>query len=334
MYDLAGNLDAPDNLSRLEIELAMIPEFTDSTMIRFMDVAGVHEGLTYIFSKNNMTFKEDGACAGSFNSQGQGPGEWMDEKAMVVNPMNGNWEVLDWSMRVFSYTPEGVFSGCDTLGIKIGSICENGRGWVCSSGPFSDDEITLYYLNSGWEVTDSVKTGFAQEVYIFPNGRAAFSPKFCWTGKEVLYMRGDTIYDITDPKNCLTALGMVDVGSHTKPAEANPTNAGEFMDVWLNPVLEATEDAVMLRYNFAGKSGFRFFDRESGELLGCFTGSIADKEGGLPYEHGGKRYFLQPIGLTHEGWFYFSANEGLMSEMTGEEDVNPGLFRVRVKKGR
>ncbi|MCI9606798.1 MAG: 6-bladed beta-propeller [Muribaculaceae bacterium] len=304
--------------------LACAPEFTDSTMLKSVNLVGVKDNRYYVNSKNLMIFDKDGRCITSFNKVGNGPGEYTNPKALWMNPSTGGWMVNTWPDVVNTYTADGNFIGSDSI-LSTSGLTPLRDGWIATNNCLSGGEIAIYYLDRDFNLTDSVLTGRNHKVIEIPGGRMATHPNISVCGDNAYIEQSDTLYNISYPDKGLVPMAFIDLGSHKMPADMNPMDDYD-RDAYITYFSTVCGNQLLLYYRGSDQLSVLVYDLTDGYLISCLR---SDPDFTIPFVVDGKTVKLSPTNKSDGKNFWFTATEDVMAEFFGTEDVNPALFSVK-----
>lgn len=324
--DIAANVGCADKGSLndfFDVTAVVHPEFTDSSMIQYPGVMGTFGDRIYILDNNRlMTFSmADGRCLSSFDHTGNGPGEYIMLYFCYPSPDNGDWIAFDMrSNRILHYTPEGVHLA--SYPANIGNICPNGNGWAGPEDVPDGANQVVYLYNEKMELTDSIATTIPRH-YLKSN---LFEP---YLGSASL-VAGDTLYCVTDDRRFLPTMAF-NLGQYAKPiyTEDEVDRMIEEMSKYINFNFEGVEGLASIAYKYDKKLTLQLYDTADGSLLYSEICDVSSgySSAGFKLEVDGETVLVGPTGIATDDSLFFMSNPN-----EGDEDVNPTIYRLTVKK--
>ena len=341
-FNFAANYDAPDTenpSSVIDLQMALNPELTDSTLISVMSLRGVIDDTYYIFSGDDMhpgrdmAFDADGRCLVSFSRSGNGPGEYRASRDHWSNAKTKGWMISTHYDGIFNYTFDGTFTGKDSIK-DVDNIYPRPEGWLGVKGTFTQLPTVFYYYDYGWKLIDSIVTPHINNVYPFEfNGHTGYmsdrieiSPSASFD----IYAKNDTVYDISSPAEGIKPIVAINSDGKRRPDNIDPMspNSGDY----LNYRVFMTKNHAMIMCNcYKDRTLLQIYDRRDGKLVFSISNKFTKGRVGLPFEYNGHEYLLYPVNYTTDDRFFLSASSEVMSEITGDEEANPALFSIQIK---
>lgn len=335
VIDLASNVNVADTENTddiLEVKLALNPELTDTTIIGDINLRGIVGDKFYITGEDRMmVFDKDGKCLEAFSRKGNGPGEYGKYAYAQLNPATNGWAAFSLQYpKVYTYTASGEFTGSDTLPVVAAPDYADGR-WIGRSDSQASDTITMYYYNDRFEMTDTVRTPLQYQIFNNNGFRISFGPSISSYGSHATMYWNDTIYNITDPKAGLRPEAAVNLGNRKIPDGMIFGRDPESSE-YISASVHTTAGHYLVWIQYDNKLYAQFYERQSGKLVASLSCPRDDsKPFGVPFSYEGKTVYLEPAFFTTDDAFYFTASDGAMTELTGEEDANPALFSIHIK---
>lgn len=333
----SADIDAPntaDAESVMKMTLALQPEVTDSSLISYMRVAGILDGDFYIGANNLMTFGKNGKCISSFNHVGQGPEEYGEYDSSIFDRFSRRWIMVSSSMLpvLKSYSPSGEYISTDTI-ISSSNLKQIKEGWIATNNGLVSPELTLYYYDRDFNLTDSVNTRFMHRVYSGNNSKTGLQCYLESNGEEAYIIRHDTVFNLTNPKVEPTPVAVVDFSAYTLPEDVDIMKQRDWYEKYVEPDYIFSKDYIMVWYRYDKKIAMRVYDIKNGNLVLALTNPLSKDKPGLEVNYDGRNFYLGSPSYVSGNTFYLTISDSQMSELTGDEDANPALMAVEVASG-
>ncbi len=322
--DLAANVGTPDKGSLndiLELESLIHPELTDSSLLSYGPVHGIHGNRLYIQEDDDHLYTFDatnGKSMSAFSHKGSGPEDW-NLLLFAYPAKNGDWVTYDLrGQKILRYTADGDFVGKYTA--RICNICPDGDGWAAPKEVPDGANQVIYLYDDNFNLTDSIPTHVTRRYMVSNNmepteGRASM----------LIY---DTLYVVNDSHKFAPELAFT-LGEYHCPynteADFDKLIAERHRFIWYEARVES--DIVVVDYRLEKKNTMQIYDRNNGALLYSCTVNpeVTTGVAGFPYEINGKQYGITPMGVTAGGSFFFI----ITPDQFGEEEGNPAILRLR-----
>ncbi|MBD5308561.1 MAG: hypothetical protein HDS15_04715 [Bacteroides sp.] len=330
VIDLGANLGAEntEDISEVfEIADVLCPAVTDSTMLRWPEVGGYDGKNLYLHAEEVMMVFDmsNGDCLYSFNKKGNGPGEYIAPWTAWRTPGSDGWTIRDYrTHRIMSYTADGTFLGAfenDT----ISELMPNGDGWIATNTVGVNKEIVFYLYDQSWQLKDSINSGLT--FYMVDDGQV-YLPMDISVSDDRSFMRDrDTIYSVVDsklvPEVAISAPNMTKrVSTFEEEREQRKSRLYIYRAV-VNP------SYVMVGFTNDGKDYVQIYSRPDGKLV--YSRRSDNENPGLPVTINGKETYGVPVSVAYDSGFFVFVTAERMGELTGDEDSNPAIVRIRMK---
>lgn len=326
-----GIANTVDTASVISLELAMLPEATDSTLLQYPSLAGIIDGNYYIHSKALMIFDDGGKCLMSANRVGQGPEEYGEYARAYANKATGGWVVTAYPFGVKNYTRDAKFISTDFLPAS-NALCQLGEDWAATNNPLTTDTVCIYYYDKHFQLTDTLKTHLKQRTYKVNGGITGLNSHFYSYGKEAFIIRHDTVFSATDPKRGLVPTAIARFGDRMVPEDFDMAAHPNWFDEYIEPQYVFGKDYLLVMYAYERPNNvMQFYDLSTGELVLSLSNIISREKPGFEMDYNGGKIYISPLYKANGNKFYFSASEDQMSALTGQEDPNPGIFTIEIK---
>ena len=336
VIDIETLVDAPDT-GEGRLEMLVNPEVTDSTMLGISNVAGTIGDLLFVSDKGQlMTFDtKSGKCVGAFNRRGGGPGEYPNAIRPYPAADGKGWEVFDLTAdRLLRYDLHGNYLGTiDTLGIERDFPLPEGC-WGGLTPAKEGEEMGLKIFDSNWRLVDSISSGAYNLVAHLGNSTIGMGADVM-TGKNVAviqYNSNDTLYRIDPAKKILKPYAVINPGKYAIPDPRKYSNLDAWEAARRNTIRVGfipSAEQIMLGYMFEDKIHLQIVDLTDGRLL--FSRTVDPRSGGegITMDYDGKEVLTMPLQYSDGDGFYFVILDESMSELTGVEDANPAIVKIR-----
>lgn len=336
VIDIETLVNAPDT-GEGRLEMLVSPEVTDSTMLGQSNVAGVMGDLLYVSDKGQlMTFDtKSGRCVGAFNRRGGGPGEYHPAIRPYPSQDGNGWDVFDLiNDRLLRYDLHGNFLGAvDTLGIER-DFPLPGNCWGGLTSAKEGEEMGLKIFDRNWRLVDSIGSGAYNILARLGNSTVGMGADIM-TGKNVAviqYNFNDTLYNIDPEQRILEPYAVINPGKYAIPDPRKYST----LDAWeadrrhgIRVGFIPSADQMMLGYMFEDKLHLQIVDLADGSLLFSRTVDPRSSSRGFTMDYDGKEVLTMPLQYSDGDGFYFLILDESMSELTGVEDANPAIVKVR-----
>lgn len=336
VINIESLVDAADT-GEGRLEMLVNPEVTDSTMLGQCNVAGTIGNRLFVSDKGQLvTFDtKSGKCIGSFNRRGGGPGEYHNAIRPYPSVDGNGWEVFDLvSDKLLRYDLHGNYLGTiDTLGIERDFPLPGGY-WGGLTSAKEGEELGLKIFDRNWRLVDSIPSGAYNLVAHLGNSTIGIGADIM-TGKDIAviqYNFNDTLYSIAHGEKNLKPYAVIDPGKYAIPDPRKYST----LDAWeadrrntIRVGFIPSADQMMLGYMHENKLHLQIVDLTDGTLL--FSRTVDPSTGGQGFtmDYDGKEVLTMPLQYSDGDGFYFLILDESMSELTGVEDANPAIVKVR-----
>ena len=324
------NTQNPETVANFRIVLH--PEVTDSTLIQYLNLVDIIDGRFYIASNNLMVFGNDGKCVSSFNHVGPGPEEYGQWDGALVDPASGDWIMTPSNMQPIlkRYTQYGAFVEADTI-LPIQNLQSLNDGWIATNNGLRSADVTLYYLDSNFNLIDSMATPFKQRSYPSSGGKTGLQSYVKSNGRQAYIFRNDTVYDITDAHVAPEPVAVVSFGNKIVPNNYDEELPQGWYDKYIEPYYCYGSDYVLVWYKHEGRLAMRVYDFKTGELVLAMSNDVNADAPGLAIDCEGTTLYAGMPMYVKDNTFYFSISDSQMIEFTGDENANPAIFAIEIK---
>ncbi|WP_289733252.1 6-bladed beta-propeller [Paramuribaculum intestinale] len=336
VIDIETLVDAADT-GEGRLEMLIHPEVTDSTMLGISNIAGTVGNRLFVSDKGQLiTFDtKSGRCIGAFNRRGGGPGEYHSAIQPYPSVDGNGWEVFDLiSDKLFRYDLHGNHLGTiDTLGIERDFPLPGGY-WGGLTHAKDGEELSLKIFDRNWRLTDSIPSGAYYLVAHMGNSTVGMGADII-TGKDIALIQhefNDTLYSIVSGEKNLKPYAVIDPGKYAIPDPRKYSN----LDAWeadrrntIRVRFIPSAEQMMLGYMYENKLYLQVVDLTDGTLLFSRTVDPDTRGKGFVMDYDGKEVLTMPIPYSDGDGFYFLILDESMSELTGVEDTNPAIVKVR-----
>lgn len=334
VMDISGNVgvaNTADTAAVMSLSLALVPEATDSTLLKYPSLAGVVDGNYYIFSKSLMVFEPSGKCLVSANRVGPGPEEYQEWSAAKANSLTGGWVVTAYPYGVKTYTRNGQYLTTDTLP-GMDNLCQLGDGWVATNNSLTNDHVTFYYYDNNFHLTDTLATHINHRVYKSDSGSTGLNCQFYSNGKDAFIVRHDTIFNASDPHRGLEPVAIARFSDRMVPEDLDLNAHRNWYEEYIEPTYLFGDDYVMVMYSHeTPNQTIQFYNLATGELVLSLTAKVTRETPGFAMSYNGSTIYLFSAYKAIGNRFYFTASEDQIADLTGIEDPNPAFFYLEIK---
>ena len=336
VIDIESLVDAADT-GEGRLEMLIHPEVTDSTMLGISNIAGTVGNRLFVSDKGQLiTFDtKSGRCLGAFNRRGGGPGEYHSAIQPYPSVDGNGWEVFDLvSDKLLRYDIHGNFIGTiDTLGIDRNYPLPGNR-WGGLTPAKEGEEAVLKIFDSNWHLVDTMPSGVYNTVAHMGNATVSIGVDIITFNDitVIQYNFNDTIYRIDPAKREIKPYAVIDLGKYATPDPRKYSN----LDTWeadrrhsIKMGYVPSKNQILLAYKFEDRLHIQIVDLADGTLLFSRTADLRSGRQGLAMEYDGKEVLTMPLPYSDGDGFYFLILDESMSELTGVEDTNPAIAKVR-----
>lgn len=330
--DIAGNLqcdDTGDIAELLHVDWTLLPELTDSTMLRFPQVVGYDGDEVYLTEKTRMLRYDGrtGECLTSFDNSGEGPGHYLPDLIDAYKvPSNTDWMVYEYnSMMRYIFSANGQYVSETNTGKKV-TILPCGDGWLTLNDRFAATKV-FTRISPDFQVIDSIVTPYP--VHVMKEG-ISHSPLLSVAGKDVIFLEtdapADTLFAIGD-KGGMRPLAAIRLGNLKLPKFESYETYREERSKYLNYNVTVAGNLAVVLYRYADKITGQIYSLTDGRLLFSRT-SDTKEHYGIPIEIDGHTVYGIPMPFNGEESMYLFVRDEFSALLTGDEESNPMIVKL------
>lgn len=326
--DLRENRQVGVADSIFEVIGELHPALTDSTMLEWGEVVGVDGDRLYINDRNMMLFDmADNSSMASFSHKGEGPEEYLAAWYVWKTVGSDGWTVTDLRRnRILGYDARGGFLSA-TANDSISFIAPLGDGWIAEC-EFAEGMPKRYFLYSAdWQPRGTVVSPL-----IFKsadNGNLIQETDYNVCGNELMVTENDTLYNV-DTEKGFVPMAAFDCGNLSMPLFQSFEEMIARRDDYIRYNVSATDTHLLVTSYHNKEVTVRLYRRSDGELLFCESHPHTPDHT-FVITHRGRETGVVPQFHTDGRYFYFSVSSPVMAELTGDEESNPAILRVRIR---
>ncbi len=336
VINIESLVDAADT-GEGRLEMLIHPEVTDSTMLGNSNISGVVGNRLFVSDKGQLiTFDTNsGRCIGAFTRRGGGPGEYNSVIRPYPSTDGNGWEVFDLiSDKILRYDLHGNHLGTiDTMSITC-DFPLPGNYWGGLTNAKEGEEMGLKIFDRNWRLVDSIPSGVYNIVAHLGNSIVNMGADII-TGKDIAliqYKLNDTIYSIVSGEKNFKPYAVINYGKYAIPDPRKYST----LDAWeadrknsIRVGFIPSAEQMMLGYMYENKLYLQVVNLTDGTLLFSRTVDPSTRGKGFVMDYDGKEVLTMPIPYSDGDSFYFLILDESMSELTGVEDANPAIVKVR-----
>lgn len=335
--DIIGHIDVADTDNAediFETVWSFQPAITDSTLLDSPWMAGVDDNRVYLYENNKenrmMVFDAtDGKCISSFDNTGQGPEEYTSMwKAWKTVNADG-WTVLDVrTKRLLVYSIDGKFER-SISNDSIDEMLPCGDGWVALNSFLRSKDLKLYQYTADWTPVGTIDTGI--EHYVLNNGSFSTPFRTYVCGDRPYICADDTLYSVVGDR--VEPAVILNTGKLHMPRFATSQEKRVEREKYINIFFSHVNDRhAIVGFRYSDTAYYQVYRLADGEMI--FSKSFSTShEGayGFPLKVDGYEVIGIPGDYTGKDDFYFNIRSEEMGIVTGNDDCNPAIVKVRIK---
>lgn len=325
--DLTDNTHTGDESSLYDVVSTIHPELTDSTLIGFPGIVGADGADIYVNADDNfMVFDMNNKrCLASFCRRGTGPGEFISGWYVWKTAGGDGWTVLDVrGNRVLEYGKTGGFvASHDNDSIKFLIPC--GDGWA-GENEFQEGENKKYFLyTSDWKSRGTIETPL--KFRSMDGGNVRTETDYVLSGKESMILERDTLYNLSTDGS-FTPILAIDCGSKKMPEFKSWEEMRAQSGNYISYRVLATYKYFLIVSWLGDDVSTRVVSRADGSVVFSKTRPKNDGMARVKIEDREVPAIIQ--GYSDGEHLYLTVTSEEMSEITGDEESNPEVIKVRL----
>lgn len=349
VIDIAAHIgdDECDNISgRIKIVNLFRPEFTDSTMLTYPDIACKTDDRIYLYNYRTMFEFEypSGRPVRVIDHRGNGPGEYTDIFGVIFDPDSSQWTVIDNENRLITYNADGSHLRTVTND-SIDYIFRSGNGnIIAAKNMFDRATMSINRDKVYYEYTPDMKLvgNYALKTKRWRYLGATYIDEVLPADGQIYINDGDTICRIDQAAGTLSPVIAINYGDYG--TDWSELSTGEEVDAakarYFYPFLPQFNS----RYLFAvygTEANHQIIDRyydvysiTDGKLLFRQKATQESRKNGFAngvrLQIDGQEVAGWPRKLVEDDHFFILISADKMAAIAGTDEVNPVIAEVEI----